>query len=87
MNIRVVQKTFFLKSNATNGFPRCITPKNDIDQFSQNNFVIEGVRISILVYDVIYKSEKKFFGKYWQVAYQPTQNDPMSHNFLIVVVY
>ena len=38
MRIRVVQKTFFLKSDAANGFSRCITPQNDIDQFSHKKF-------------------------------------------------
>ena len=33
----VIEKTFFL-SDAANGFFRCITPKNDTDQFSQKNF-------------------------------------------------
>ena len=35
----MVQKTFFfLKSDASNGFFRCIAPQNDSDQFSQTNF-------------------------------------------------
>ena len=28
----------FVKRDAKNGFSRCVTPKNDIDQFSQKNF-------------------------------------------------
>ena len=38
-------------------------------------------------YWVIRKREKIFFGKHWQVTYQQMQNDPMSCNLLIVLVY
>ena len=34
----LLKKTFVLKSDAANGFSRCITQKNDTDQFSQKNF-------------------------------------------------
>ena len=33
------------------------------------------------------KREKKCFVKHWQVAYQQAQNDPLSRNLLIVLVY
>ena len=45
-----------------------------------------GVRNSTLVYDVIKKVKKLFFGKRWQETYQQTQMDPLSRNLLIVLV-
>ena len=36
----------------------------------------DGVRYSTLVYDVIKKGKKLFFGKHWQETYQQTQMDP-----------
>ena len=38
IGVSVVQKNFFWKSDAANDFSRCITPKNDVDQFSQKKF-------------------------------------------------
>ena len=37
-NTWAVKRTFFWKSNAANRFSHCITPTNDIEQFSQKNF-------------------------------------------------
>ena len=68
-------------------FPRCITPQNNIDQFSQKkNFNVEGVRNSSLVHDIIEKTEF-FFEKLWQVTYQQMQNDPLSCSLLNNLVY
>ena len=36
--IGLFKTSFFLKSDAANGFSCCITPKNNIDQFLQKNF-------------------------------------------------
>ena len=35
---RVVKKNIFLKCIAANGFSRCITKRNNVDQFSQKRF-------------------------------------------------
>ena len=56
------KKTYFLISIASQGFFRCITPKNDIDQFSQKNFRVKGMCNSILAYDII-KISKFFFSQ------------------------
>ena len=39
---RVVQKNIFLKSDAANGFSRCITPKNDIFNFHKQILMFKG---------------------------------------------
>ena len=49
----LLKKTFFLRSDAANGFSRCITRKNDIDQFSQKNFKGE-LRPSEAIYQKIH---------------------------------
>ena len=68
-------------------FSIALPPQNDIDQFSQKNFDVLGVRKSILVYDVFKITENFFLGKHWQVTYKHTLNDPLSRNSLIVLVY
>ena len=87
--LELFKKAFLLKSDAANGFSRCITPKNHIDQFSRKIWMFKGVHKhnSILVYDVIKKSGKINFRKHWQVTYQQMQNDPQSRSLLIVLVY
>ena len=85
--VGLFKKTIFSKSEAANGFSRCITPKNDLDQFSQKNFAFYWVRNSVLVCDVLKKVKKLFFGKHWQVPYPQTQNDSLSRNFFDCLVY
>ena len=80
-------------SDAANGFSRCITPLHYHKKwywplFTKKFWYLEGgVRSSILVYDIVKKTWKKFFVKHYQVAYQQGRNDPLSRNLLIVLVY
>ena len=39
------KETFLLKSDAKNIFSRCITPKNDVDQFSQKILMFRGAQL------------------------------------------
>ena len=58
------KKFFLLKSDAGNGLSRFITRRIDIDQFSRQNFDVQGMRNSILVSTSLEKSEKNFFRKH-----------------------
>ena len=68
-------------------FSHCITSKMILTNFHEKILMFKGVRNSILVCDVIKKREKNIFGKHWQVANQQTQNDPLSRNLLVFLVY